>query len=453
MKTALRLFLLRLLPLLAALLPPLSVRAAADDAPKKEISAAVSAELGKLRTLTEAKDYAGSLRLIDQLLPGTAADSFDRAILSQIKVQILLTVDRYAEAIAPLETALALGERYSFFEKKPLVDQRYLLSQLYYQEGSEAKDPARRADFLRKAYEQIRLWFAGAPQPTFDARIYAASILYSLATLDAEKPDHGLLRQALAEAGESLYLKAAPGDQPYILLLAIHQQLGEAASAAELLELLVSRHPDSAQYWQQLAATYFGLASESKDPKETARYNLRAILTLERARQQGLLDSPKENFSLVALYLTLENYDRAITLLEEGLASGAIENTRRNWELLATACQQANREKQAVETLGRAIGMFPRDAQLEFSLAQLHYSLGQIGEARTRLEAALGKDGLEKPGQARLFLAYIDYELQRFEEAEKWAGEAAAHPDAKPEDVRRLTRAVRDALAARSGKS
>ncbi|EIP99027.1 hypothetical protein OpiT1DRAFT_03530 [Opitutaceae bacterium TAV1] len=438
---------------LLGLLSLCAITVSAQEAPKKEISEKVSTELGKLRALTEAKDYAGSLQLIDGLLPAVQPESYDLALLAQIKVQILLTDSRYDAAIDPLERALDLGTRYGFFEPKALLDQRYLLSQLYYQKSSESRVPAERAALLEKAHLHIRRWMELSPTPSPEVQLYAASILYAQATLDPGKIDLAKIRQSLAEAEKNLYLQAKPSDQLYVLMLAARQQLGQLEAVADLLELMVLRHPDSAQYWQQLASTYFALAAEMKDPQEVARYHLRSLLTFERAQELGLLNSPRENFSVVALLLTLEQYNRAVALLEKGLEGGSIENTRPNWELLSNSYQQAHQETRAVDALRRAVEHFPQDAQLEFSLAQLHYSLGEIGEARTRLETALGKEGLEKPGQARLFLAYIDYELQRFEEAEKWAGEAAAHPDAKPEDVRRLTRAVRDAIAARSGKS
>jgi predicted Zn-dependent protease len=442
---------LRLIPVLAGL--ALATAGWSMDAPKKELSDNVSSELGKLRTLTEAKNYDGAIQFLDNLLVTAAPDSYDLALLTQIKVQILLTEGKYNAAVPPLSRALELGERLGFFESGTLLDQRYLLSQLYYQQASETKDAAARAALLNQAYASISRWLERSPAPTPEVLLYAASILYTQATLDGTKVDPVKLRQAHAEAEKSLYLQLKPGDQAYVLMLAIRQQLGELPRTAEILEILVERHPDSATYWQQLAATYFALAAETKDEQRAGSYNLRAILTLERAQEQGLLTNPKENFSIVALYLTLQQFDRAIPLLQTGLQTGGIENTRRNWELLSSAYQQSHQDARALETLKQAVQTLPLDGQLEFSLAQLHYVLGRIDEARLHLESALSKDSIEKPGQARLFLAYVDYELKRFDDAGKWTREAALHPDAKPEDIERLSRAIKEALRDRADAS
>ena len=61
-----------------------------------QISDPVATELGKLRELTEAKDYAPALALIDRLLGAAPAESYDHTLLSQIKAQIFLAEGDYA---------------------------------------------------------------------------------------------------------------------------------------------------------------------------------------------------------------------------------------------------------------------------------------------------------------------------------------------------------------------
>lgn len=422
----------------------------AQDPPKKEISDEVSAAFGKLRELTDAKNFTAAVAQLDALLSSAPADSYDRALVAQIQSQILLADGKFSAAVAPLEIALDLGERHAFFAPAALQDQRYLLAQLHCQLAAEHKDPADQRLAYDRARDVLRRWFAAAPRPTADACLLSASILYNRATLAAGKPDADLLREARAEAERGLGLQPKPNLQLYILLLASLQQLGEISASADILELLVKQRPDSATYWQQLAATYLNLAADAKDEPESRRQYLRAILAFERAQTRGLLSSPKDRFNLVAIYFNIQQFDRAAALLETQLASDSPENARRGWELLASAYQQLRQDDRAVDAYQRALRAFPQDGQLEFALAQFHYSQNRAEAAYRHLENAAAKGGLAKPGQSALFSAYVACELQRYESAARWLESAARHDDAKKDELARLDRVVRDALRERA---
>lgn len=435
---------------LPALVAPLAFAQSEASAPAKEISEKVSGELGKLRTLLDAKNYPEALRLIDGLLTTVANPSYDLAVLTQIRTQVLLFTSNYTAAVVPLETTIQLGERYGFFDQRTQLDNLYTLGQLYYQLASSSTKPAEQRVLYEKAYGAVSRWIALSPAPTSDGLLYASSILYGQAMVDPAHPDTTKIREAQVMAEKSLFLDLKPKPAAYLLILAALQQRGDMASMTDLLELLVSRHPESVNYWQQLAGAYYGLAAETKDETEIQRYNLRALLTIERAQARGLLKSPKENYAVVALYFSLQQYDRAIALLEAGLQSREIDNTRRNWELLASAYQQVHNDTAALSTFRKAIERFPRSASLEFSLGQLYYTLNRPAEAYEHLASAVAKEELERPGQAHLFLAYVAFELQRYADADRWLEAGATFPDAKPDDLARLRRAVAEKLRERA---
>lgn len=52
------------------------------------------------------------------------------------------------------------------------------------------------------------------------------------------------------------------------------------------------------------------------------------------------------------------------------------------------------------------------------------------------------KGSLDKPGQSRLFLAYVAYELKDFPAAAGAARDAAAYDDVKKDDLARLNQAI-----------
>ncbi len=442
---------LRPLVLLAALLAitvPIFTSAETTTAP--QISEAVSNELGKLRQLTEAKSYAPALALIDRLLSTVSSESYDHTLLSQIKAQIFLSEGNYAATIAPLEDALRLGERFGYLPAATLNETLFLLAQLYQQQATEAKDIPHQRPLLAQAADYLKRWQARTPKPTPQSQLFAASLFYQQATLDPNHPDTAGLLEARRAAQEGLVLQIKPPTALYVLILASLQQRDEPAQAAEILELLVDKNPTNVSYWQQLTSTYLNLATSAKNEREAERYNLRALLTLERAQARDLLNSPKENYNHVALLLALRQFDSAIALLENGLADEHLENTRRNWELLANAYQQTRREPLAIAALEKAVVRLPEDGQLEFTLAQLLYAATRLADARAHLERAVKKGRLDHPGQAHLFLAYTAYELQALDDASRYASEAGAFPDVKKDDLARLTKAIAEALRTRA---
>jgi len=425
---------------------PLTAKEPAPEPPKKEISDKVSDDLGKLKEKVDAKDYDGAVKLLDDVLTKVAPDTYDLAMVSQIKAQILLTEGKYADAIPPLVTAQDLGERFEFFDKRQQMERLYLLGQIHYQLAADSKDSKKQDELFTQAYKYVRAWLNANPKPTSEGHLFAASILYAHGTVNPNKPNLDFLRQSVAEAKEALYLSIHPSDQNYLMLLAGYQQLGNHAASAEILELLVQRDPKKIIYWQQLASSYLTMAGETNDPKEIHHLQLRTVVTMQRAQGQGLMDASKDNLNLVSLFFNLEQYSKAAELLSSELDSGKIENTRANWEMLGLAYQQAGKEDAAIHSLLKATELFPTEGQLELTVSQLYYGDGNTEEAFDHLQKAVAKGNLKKPGAAYLFLGLTAYELQKFDEALKWAGAASKEPDVKPEDAKRLARAASEAL-------
>lgn len=432
---------------LLALAPAPARAQATPELPKKEITEQTSAGFAKLQPLVGAKNYDAAQTLLTQLLTTAAPQSYDTYVLSQIQAQVLLAQNKLADALPPLETAhrLALGNP-AFFDPAAHLDQLYLLAQLHYQLAAEKKTPAEQKPGYEKALAYITDWLERSPKPTPDTRLFAASLLYNLATLAPGQADPERLHQAIAQAQEALLLAPKPSAQTRLLLVACLLQLGRNAPAAEHLEVLAALDPKNATTWTQLQSLYLALAADEKDPEQARRWNLRALHTLERAQARGQLQSPKDHYTQVAILFNLGQFTRAAARLETGLSDGSLEPNKRNWELLASAYQQTHREERALDALTRAVNTFPQDGALEFSLAQFLYGAGQVPQAYERGRAALEKTGLENPGQARLYLAFLAYELQRYDEAAGHIAAARATGDVAPTALEPLERAITEAL-------
>src|SRR5690606_11045867 len=154
----------------------------------------------------------------------------------------------------------------------------------------------------------------------------------------------------------------------------------------------------------------------AKSPEKAEEFNLRTIVTIERAQALGMMDSPKDNYNLVGIYFNLGQHGEATKLLHKGLRDGTIESDVAKWELLSYSYQQINKEFQAIEALQEASKHFPDTGRFDHQIAQIYYSLNRVEEAHKHVNLAINKGNLDKPGAVYYFLAYISFELLKFEE-------------------------------------
>lgn len=403
-------------------------------------------EFGKLPPLIEAKNWDGAIRLIEGILSWAKPGSYDQAYSYDILSRLYLQQSEYAKAIPAYQQALQLGDAYKYFDERSQLERIYYLAQLYYQEAGTTKVKAVQEQDLAKATDYLGMWFKRTKKPTEEARTLYATLLFQRAILDPNHINKDLLAQARVQAQEGLLDAIHPKENLYIILLATYQQEEDNVKAAELLELLVKRFPSKKTYWQQLWGTYTNLAATTKDPDKVEEYNIRSILTIERAQALGFLNSPKENFNLFGIYYNMGQFGEATRLLYKGLKDGKIESDVEKWQLLANSYQQINKEFMAIQVLKEAAQRFPKAGQLEFQLAQILYSLDKVHDAYDHLNLALAKDNLQKPGSVYYFKAYVCYELLKYEEALVAINKAATYPDARDAQLPQLRQAIESAI-------
>ncbi len=437
--------------LAAALATPVVLSAA--DQPAHHLDERVATELQKLQPLVDAKNWDGSLALIQTLKSSAKPESYDLAFLSDIEAKLYLQKGDYSKVPPPWEQALRLHDKFNYFQPAAVQDILYYLAQIYYQEATGTKNAAVQKESFAKAQSYLQRWFANNTKPDYDpaiqeAAIFHASLLYNQAALDQENIDKELLKKAEAEVERGLRLTPRPKDTLYILLLAINQTLNNYEKLADVLELLVKQYPAKKDYWGQLAGVYLTLANQQNLDARTAReYNTRAILAIERAQALGFMKTPKDNYTLVGIYFNVGQFGRATDLLHAGLRDGSIENDQKNWELLAYSYQQVDRPLQAIDALREGAKKFPKSGQLDYQIAQIAYSLNRAEDAYKSLEQAIEKGGLEKPGAVHGFMAYVAWELGKLQEAAASVDKALASPDAKnDQQLPRLKTAIEEAI-------
>jgi len=409
----------------------------------------------KYKEAMDAKNYAQAHTILDGLLKKTAPDSYDAALIHQYRLQIYLQNGEFAKAIEPMEKSLQLSEakRPTYFDERVTRELYYYLVQLYFQEGNQTKNATLAAQYLDKADKAMQQWIKITPQTNADAQLLFAQLLITRGMQNPDKPDLDMIKRALEQVEIGLLLTNRPRDTYYVLKLVCLQQLDRNEEAAELLELLVKIKPDSSTYWQQLAAIYLNLAAgqDEKHATKAEMYNIRSIVSIERAQSHGFMNTPKDHFNLIGIYFNIAQYEKAAELLDSGLKSGAIENDPKNWELLALSYQQLQRPLKGVEALKQGAKAFPNSGQLEFQIAQIYTSIDKPADALPHIQAAIAKGNLSKPYQAYLSLAYTAYTLQKYDIALEAAQKATEYPEGV-RDGENMVKALKDIIQDRENK-
>ncbi|HVT71878.1 MAG TPA: tetratricopeptide repeat protein [Lacunisphaera sp.] len=396
----------------------------------------------KYRTAAEAKDYNTALAILDAQLAKVKPDSYDAALIYQVKAQTLLQKGDFSASISPIEKGIALSDSKTptYYEERVTRELVYFLASLYLQEAVQSKVPAVAAGFYAKGVRAMERWVKLAPASTPEAQLIYAQLLYNWAVQDQEHVNKDLIKRALDQVEVGLHLAVHPKDTLYVFKMACLQQLDRVDDLTDTLELIVTLKPDSANYWQQLAGYYL----QSERP-------LRAALTIERAQAHGHMAAPKDTFNLIGIYYNLGQFEKVAELLSTGLQTGRVDNEIKNWELLAGAYQQLDRPFKSIDALQQATKAFPKSGHLEFLIAQAYNALDQPEQALPHLQAAIAKGDLPKPHQVYLFLAYVGFQLKKYDIALDAAKHAAEFPEGA-KDGKNMIKAIEDVLKEREAK-
>ena len=425
---------------------------AEEEKQQQQLTEKVSEALQKeIKPLQDAKNYNGMLAVVDKLLAGVPPTSYDAAFLDDTKAKIYCGMEQYGKAIEPWERALRLAEQHNYFNERERQDMRKFLGQLIMADAATTKDKAKQQDAINRASGYIRTYLEKSPKPEPETQMLYAQVLYYQATADPEHVNQALLNEARKVVEKGMLGSIKPRDSFYMLLLVILQQQNDMHGYADTLELLLKQYPNKKDVWPMLFGAYVNLGATSKDERVQREYYVRAINTIERAQALGFMNTPRDNFNLVTLYINAGQFSKATDILHEGMRKGTIESTVNNWRILGGYYQQANKELQAISALQEATKLFPKEGTLELLMGQIYTQLDKTKEAHDAYARAVKKGNLgDRPHLAYLYLSYSAFELGNLEEALKAINEAAKFPDgAKDSQVKNLKEGIEATIADR----
>ena len=431
---------------------PASLRADDNSATWSE---EISAELNKLDGFQKEKKFDDADAFLLALIKKAKPESYDEVMLLQFRAKFFLMDNKLNEAVQPFERSLEIGLRKHYLRPDDAEWTRFYLAQIYYSQGATKGIGVQNQKALfKKAAASMEEWFANNNgRVNSDASVFYANILYNLAQINSEvqgKLDPEYLAKARKAIENAMSEAPKIKENLYLLMVAVLQQQEDFRLAADYLEKLLTIQPNNKVTWTQLFASYYQIAADSKDPRDVFTYNLRAILTMDRAQKLGFMNEQKDNFNRVGIYFNIQQFEKATELLYNGLKDGSIENTQKNWELLAYSYQQIHQEEKAIKCLGEATKLYPDKGQLYFQIAQNYYNIEQPIKALEACQKALTIGSLEKPYMVYSFAAYMAFELRKFDDALVLINKALEFPESKKDSqLNRLKSATEDSIKER----
>ena len=408
-----------------------------------------------LQPLIDAKNWSGALDLLNGVVAGVPADSYDNALVQDMLWKIYWQyLEKPDLAVPALEKVLQLSAAHpEYFSAKDRIDKLQFAGQLYYIEATAIKNnvPAQRA-LYDKAMDYMKRWLDATTHPKAEDVYLYSMLLYQKSVTDTDHIDQAELRQAMEQTQRALSLEIQPRDTYFQLLAVEEQQSGDLTAASETFELLVKMKPTSKDYWSQLMALYINLAGASdKNPRRMREYYACAINTIERAEALGFLKTPKDNYNLVTMYYQVGQFGRATELLYQGLKNGGIESNLSNWLILGSFYQQISENLQAISVLKEAEQLFPESGDIDRAIADLYYQDEKTEEVYEYCKKAIAKGHLlqQKPFTTYQLLAFSSYELGKYDEALAACQKAIDFPGS-PKDLLVFRKGIEEAIKNRA---
>lgn len=351
---------------------------ASPPLPAATLSEKVFRILTEIYELREADKTAEALRRTEGLLNRKLSDH-ERAQILLLKSDLLLTLERYREAISPMEKALATGA-----VPEQRIDQiRYNLGQLYSQIGR-----------YRDAVRVLESWIR-------EAKSIPSNAYFVLAACHLEL---NALRQARRWADKGRDESDKLTYTQYQFIASIYVQQSDWTALQKLLEEAIRSFPDKVEFWRQLAQVHMERDREAQ-----------ALAVMRVAYANGLLQRGEDLVRLAQLMRLRNAPWLAASVMEDGMRRKLIEPTSRNWLLLGNSWMAAREYDRAYPPLEKAAEMTkkPRDW---LRLARLYAQNAGWSDCIKSADAGL-RTGPPDPGPFQILRGVCAYEEGDFEKA------------------------------------
>src|SRR6056297_364551 len=378
--------------LIAICLVPLAPPAVAQDDQEGDqqktrkaeaLSKAVYEKLTEAQELADNQQFNEAIRVLDSLARDEGLSDYERANMLNFYGFIYYNQGNTAKAVESYERLLSIPE----LEPQLRTQTLYTLAQLY---AVQEQFP--------KTIDLLKQWFELANNPGPQAYVL-------LGQSYAQTEQYGLMIPQIEKAIEvARERETEVREEWWNLLYYGYYQQNDFPKVKEILKILLANWPKKS-YWTALAGVYSELGEEQN-----------MLAAYEAAYTQDLLSSESELVTLAQLYLQGEIPYKAARVLSEGIESGNIEETGKNYRLLSQAWQLAQEPQQAVPALQQAARLTD-DGELNARLAVAYLNLDRYDDCIQAGRQALDKGGVREPNDVRVTIGMCQYNLDRYQDA------------------------------------
>jgi tetratricopeptide (TPR) repeat protein len=203
----------------------------------------------------------------------------------------------------------------------------------------------------------------------------------------------------------------------YELSLAI--QLEKYAEAIETAQLLIFVNPDKKEYWKQLSGLYYTQDADNE-----------SLAGLELAYEQNTLTKEKEYLDLSRYYLYKNLPQKAIKTIKYGINVGIVDESKKNYELLADSYFILKDRARGIEYLQESLKL-ESDPNTAFKIGRFAFEEEDWKTAFKFLQEAKRLQYEKSPGRLDLLMGISLYEMNDYKKANEYFTKALGFDDTK----------------------
>jgi tetratricopeptide (TPR) repeat protein len=362
----------------------------------EKLSPKVYKQIEAAQVAMEAADFAGAETIITALQGSSSKlNDYEKSQIFNFLAAIHYEQGKTEQTIADYIGILKLDNPPEQIRNNAL----FRLAQLYFVEED-----------YTKSIRVLDEWMSKVESVRPEAYMLKAQAYYQLDDYENAKAP---IIEALKEARRR---KQALNESWLALLRAVYYELGDYRNAVKVLSQLVQRWPKPS-YYKQLSGM-LGLMESQKGQ----------LLVMHAVSVNGMLENQSELLNMARLYMAEDAPYPAIELIQQGMASGQIEETAQNLQLLAQAMSLAKESDAQIPVLVKAAKLSGSSKQYLY-LGQAQLALYRWGDASQSLEKALDIGELDRTGSVYMQVGTAYYNLKKYSRARQAFKEAGAYPD------------------------
>lgn len=324
--------------------------------------------------------------------------SYERALINQLYGNFYAVQTKYEEAIPWYVKSLK-------FKKMPLVtglQVRRNLAQCYFQ-NSDYLGTIKILEEYKAISIKRGLLFAPTDR-----------VMLGISYFKDDKFEKAYLNISEANQLSTTYKEDWLG---YELSLAI--QLEKYAEAIETAQLLIFVNPDKKEYWKQLSGLYYTQDADNE-----------SLAGLELAYEQNTLTKEKEYLDLSRYYLYKNLPQKAIKTIKYGISVGIVDESKKNYELLADSYFILKDRARGIEYLQESLKL-ESDPNTAFKIGRFAFEEEDWKTAFKFLEEAKRLQYDKSPGRLDLLMGICLYEMNDYKKANEYFTKALGFDDTK----------------------